>query len=607
VTKKTELVSKTLYPEQSPKRELADLLVDYLAQIGVEYVFGVPGGAIEHLYSALARSMRRGGPRPIVARHETGAAFMADGYYRETGKLGVCCTTTGPGTTNIITGVASAYENQIPMLVISAQTALAHFGRGASQESSCTGIDTVGLLRYCTRYSTLISHADQFEHKLTTAIMTAFGSPNGPAHISIPWDILRSPCLAEEPNYDLASLTISPSLIDVSALHRLCQDLEQAKKLVFVIGGGCGEAIAKILELAVSLNATVLATHHGKGFISPYHPLFKGITGFAGHRTAQEILADEGVDTILAIGTALGETDSNGWDSRLLLNKRLLHIDSVEQHLMRSPMARLQVRGRILSIFEYLLQYFNGPSLVANIAADIGSNKSTPPQTTPTTENPVLPFRLDAETEYVADSTPIKPQRLMRELARLFPSGTRFLSDTGNVIAWAVHYLHPSWQEIPGPHAGSGGMFRHSAEFVSMTWSLGASIGTALGNPRNPVVCLIGDGSLLMSGQEITVAVQEKLTIILVVLNDAALGMVKHGQRLTRSEPIGFELPEIDYSAYARAMGADGHIIRSPQDLLSLDIEAICRKRGPTLLDVRIDAEEVPPIATRVKILGAAE
>ena len=186
--------------------ELGDLLVAYLEQLSVDYVFGIPGGAIEPLYNALARSARRNGPRAITARHETGAVFMADGYARQTGKIGVCCGTTGPGTTNLITGVASAYENQIPMLVITPQTAMQDFGRSAFQESSCTGINTVGMLQFCTRYNTLVSHAKQFEHKLMTAIMTAHYSPNGPVHLSIPLDVLRAPAPVVKPSYDLTIL-----------------------------------------------------------------------------------------------------------------------------------------------------------------------------------------------------------------------------------------------------------------------------------------------------------------------------------------------------------------------------------------------------------------
>src|SRR3990172_5064205 len=166
--------------------QIADLIVAYLEQMGIEYVFGVPGGAIEPLYNALARSARRGGPRPVVGRHETGAAFMADGYARETGRIGVCCATSGPGATNLITGVSCAYENEIPLLVITAQPSLHLLGRGALQESSGAGFDTVAMFRLCTRYSALISHPDQLERQLTTALLSAYQPTPGPVHLSIP-------------------------------------------------------------------------------------------------------------------------------------------------------------------------------------------------------------------------------------------------------------------------------------------------------------------------------------------------------------------------------------------------------------------------------------
>src|SRR6185312_9071405 len=133
---------------------------------------------------------------------------------------------------------------------------------------------------------------------------------------------------------------------------------------------------------------------------------------------------------------------------------------------------------------------------------------------------------------------------------------------------------------------------------------IGGAVGTAAGNRKVPVVCITGDGSMLMNGQEISTAVAEKLTVIYVVLNDSALGMVKHGQRLAKAEPIAFELPETDFAAIARAMGAEGYIIRSAEDLQALDIAAICSRKGPTLLDVRIDAEEVPPMKQRLRVLG---
>src|SRR3989304_2832218 len=218
-------------PQPQPM-EAADLLVAYLEQIGVEYVFGVPGGAIEPLYNALARSSRRGGLRPVVARHEAGAAFMADGYARESGKIGVCCSTSGPGATNLITGVACAYENNIPMLVITGQSALPTFGKSPLQESSCTGIDTLGMFRHCTRYNSLVSHPEQMEAKLVSALQRATRSPKGPSHLSIPVDVFRSPSPCPAPSYDLQSLLAPSSLLDHDAVETLREILSEANNVV---------------------------------------------------------------------------------------------------------------------------------------------------------------------------------------------------------------------------------------------------------------------------------------------------------------------------------------------------------------------------------------
>jgi len=171
-------VNSTL-PEINPQSELAscDLLLNYLEKIGVEFIFGIPGGAIEPLYNALAKSEKRGGIRAITARHETGAVFMADAYARNTGKLGVCCSTTGPGATNMITGIASSYENNTPLLIITPQTAQEKVGKKALQDSGDTGINIPGMFQFFTKYSSYVSHVGQFEHKLVSAIMSALSSP----------------------------------------------------------------------------------------------------------------------------------------------------------------------------------------------------------------------------------------------------------------------------------------------------------------------------------------------------------------------------------------------------------------------------------------------
>ncbi len=205
----------------------------------------------------------------------------------------------------------------------------------------------------------------------------------------------------------------------------------------------------------------------------------------------------------------------------------------------------------------------------------------------------------------------------MHDLGKYFPPSCRFLADAGNSVAWSIHYLTPEDRRISerrlsgggrkrdtGRRQSSGGWLRLTMDFAPMGWAIGGAVGTAAGNPDVPVVCITGDGSMLMNGQEISVAVAEQLTVIFVVLNDQALGMVKHGQRLAGAERIGFELPPTDFAAMAKAMGADGYVIRSPEDMAKLDIEGICKKKGPSLLDVYIDPEEVPPMNLRMQVLG---
>lgn len=594
----------------SPTIGAAALIVSYLEAIGVDFVFGVPGGAIEPLYNAMAVSMRRGGLRPVVARHEAGAAFMADGYTRETGKIGVCVATSGPGATNLITGVACAYDNKVPMLVITGQPSLPVFGKGALQESACTGINTVGMFSHCTRYNTLVSHIDQLETKLVQALMRAIQPPYGPVHLSIPLDLLRSNVEQRLSPQGLQLLLQKPSLVDDDTVRALFATLQHTHKMALIVGGDCGEAIDAIVHFAEMTNSCFVTTPDAKGLINPHHVLYRGVFGFAGHQSARAALNDD-VDLVLAIGTSLGEWTSGAW-SNSVLNRKLVHIDSTDEHLRHSPMARLHVRGRIRTVFERLLDmmHIEQESLGMPWAPKVR-------QTAP------MPVTLQEPEKTQSDATPIKPQRLMVELSKRFPPTTRFVADAGNATAWAIHYLDsrnnrrlglvPSSGNVINPAANSAwrgerrqdhaGWLRVLMDFAPMGWAIGAGVGIARAKPNCPVVCLTGDGSYLMNGQEITVAAQEGLTVIFVILNDSALGMVKHGQRLAGAEPIAFELPTVDYARMAQAMGIPGHVIRGPEDFDALNMSEMLNRQGPTLLDVRVDAEEVPPMNLRMQTL----
>ncbi|HSW04259.1 thiamine pyrophosphate-binding protein, partial [Aquabacterium sp.] len=496
----------------------ADLIIECLAALGIEHVFGVPGGAIEPLYNALARSGRQGGPRAVVARNESGAAYMADGYARETGKLGVCIATSGPGATNLITGVACAYDNNVPMLVITGQPPIHSFGKGALQESSCTGVNTVGMFKHCTRYNSLVSHVDQVPTKLFNAVMQAQRAPHGPSHLSIPVDILRQPIsgFGNERSF-AALLNQAPALVDATAALALAGLLRSARNPVWLIGDGCGEAIPALMQLVQLTDGRFITTPDGKGFVNARHPRFHGVFGFGGHDSARELLAAQ-PDLVVALGTGFGELNSGGW-SASLLNGRLVHVDACDDNLMRSPMARLHVRGRIQSVCEHLITLLAPGAEVSNVVAFQH----------PQSAQLAYEAMVDQPQALKSEQAPIKPQRLIATLAERCPPQARFVADAGNSAVWAVHYLaprdrrHSGTPRVAGGVAGSAAQrdmrtsrsswLRVTMDFAPMGWAIGSAVGIALGKPGCPVVCLTGDGSYLMNGQEITVAAELGLPV----------------------------------------------------------------------------------------------
>lgn len=590
-------------PETQQLTTLSDLIVAYLEQLGVEYVFGIPGGHIAPLYEALHRSKKRGGPRAITNCHETGAAFMAAGYALETGKLGVCLTTAGPGATNIITGVAEAYAAHAPLLVISGQTGLPTFGRGALQECSPHQgsfpdiIDTISMLEHCTCYNTLITHPSQVQGKLAAALISAHQSLKGPAHIGIPADILRAPH-TEAPIYpNLPSLldkAASASFADMAAVQDLAkiikEVLEQDRKVAFFIGYECDGAIDDIMSFAELIHAPVVSSLRGKSRVNPYHPLFKGVFGMAGHTTAREALADESVGLILAVGTTLGQLGTAGWNP-ILMNEKLVHIHHSNTYFLRSPMARLHVCGSADIIFKALsntLAETLDQSTRAQLAAKTSALAYELCQQHAVQKLPPPHIELIDPDAYFSEATPIKPQRLMHELMCQFPPETLYLLDNGTSLDWIAHYFFlANFKNLRLITTGP----------CSMGWAPGSAIGTAMGSRGTPVVCVVGDASYLMYGHEIIVAIEEQLPVIFIILNDSSLGAIKHRNDQVGTINLEFPVTPTDFALMAKSVGAVGYTLRKPDDFAQLDYVAMCQRAGPTVLDVRIDAQEVPPIA----------
>lgn len=572
---------------------LSDLIVEYLEQFGVEYVFGVPGSPLGPLFDALARSARRGGPRLILARHEAGAAFMADGYARESGKLGVCCSTTGPGATNLITGVAGAYAEQVPLLALTSQTRVADFSFGCFQDSSRDGVDIMSMFACCTRYNSLVSHPNQLEKKLTAALTTALGSPRGPAHLSIPIDIFGAETGARASFPNLVNLlTAGDAVVDTSSLERLAGELEtvlnDGGRIVLLAGNnaiGAGEEITRFADLT---GARIITTPRGRPAVNPYHPLFRGSFGCSGHASARQALAGENVRMILAVGSNLGEWETSKWDP-LLLNDRLVHIDSDRQSFNRSPMARLHLHGAIRAVFQRLNSRLEALRAAGKLppcgevmtcaANGTGEQQEYVPKgvtvTRPDCCAPPVKGRL------------LKAPQVYAELIRRLPRESRYFIDNSNSVPWSLHYFFHQRPEA----------LQFSIEFATMAWAVGAAVGGAFAGRTAPSVCIAGDGCYLMSGQEITVAVEQRLPVIFVVLNDQAYGLIKHAHRTHGKEAVDFSIPQVDFAMMARSTGARGYTIRDIEDFEKIDWGELAAHQGPTLLDVIIDPEEPPPLA----------
>lgn len=566
---------------------VSKLIVDYLQALQIPLVFGVPGGGIEPFIQALHHSEQAHNTRLLLTRSEAGAVYMADGFYRETGKLGVCCATSGPGATNMMTAVSSAYADGIPLLLITAQTSLVTFGKGAMQEGSCTGVNTLAMFQACTRYNTLVSHPAQLEAKLLTAISHAFCATPGPVHLSIPRDILQTPI-----NSDINPLTLHAFFgqelePDRHQLNQLKALLDNSLNGAIVIGHGCQEAINEVIQYAESRHWPMVTTPMGRGLVSSHHPLYRGVFGMAGHESARLALNESQAETVLVIGANLDESATCGWDGSTIMSPRMVHIDANPEYLSQSYMAKFNVMGSPRLVFQFLNNQISH-SYLKNCHV-------IPPKIAK------LPNRISLlhKKDCLKDSYPVNPRRLFWHLSQQAPEQTRLFADAGNSFFWALHYWHQHY-----PQQIEHNQFRISIGFAAMGWACAAVIGSALAAPEYPHICFVGDGSLLMNGLELSVAKEHHLNILYVVLNDSSLGTVKHGQRLQGLEPASFKLPEVNFAMLAQALGIEAYRIEDMDQLIALGIDAFFKRPGPKLLDFKVDGDIAPPIGERLRSLN---
>lgn len=572
------------------------LILKYLEQEGVKYIFGIPGGPLMPFYEALYDAQQE---RPetaithILAKHEEGAAFMADGYARVSGQIGVCCATSGPGATNTITGIASAYADSIPVLLLTAQVATHTFGKGSLQESSSEGVDIVEMLKPITKFSVMLSHPNLAGEVIRKALRLALSGRPGPVHINIPVDLMQKPVEGVHAEAQVSGAYRSSSqALDPRRVDEAVEYLLSAQRPAMLIGNGVNHARAyeEVRALAEEWVIPVATTNKAKGAFPEHHNLALGVFGFAGTPLADRYLLSEKVDVLVVIGTGLGEVNTHAWDRRLLPSKALIQIDIDPHEMGKNYPVTVGLVGDAQGILQALLERLRYQARWLN-----QSQKMTPRLTMEEFLVIKRDFGMFLEPEKMTDeAVPLKPHRVMRELRQSLPDDAVVFCDMGSHTAWALHYF-PCYR----PRT-----FFHNFNFAAMGHGTASVVGGQLAAPEVPAVAIVGDACFTMNGMEVATAVNHHVPAIWVVLNDARLGLVHMGQKLQfREKYIASSVQRLDIVKIAEGLGARGFRVTRPGELIQLMPEAL-ELKAPVVFDVYIDPDEIPPVGSRIKALN---
>jgi acetolactate synthase I/II/III large subunit len=559
------------------KRSAADVIVRYLELEGVEYLFGVPGGHLLALYDAVHRATSL---RTILAKNEQGAGYMANGYARVSGRLSACCGTVGPGATNLVSGVAAAWMDSVPMIVLTGQVGTTAVGKGALQDGSGGGrsVDHVGVLRSITKHSSMITRSEMVPEAIRRAIRIATSGRPGPVHVDLPADVLKGnveddiiPPVRYRPNAAQAA--------DLALVDRAAEALLAARKPALLIGGGAvaSGAHEAVLALAEALRAPVATSLRGKGIISEDHPLALGCLGLYGTRVANTYLRS-GVDVLVAVGVSFHEFTTHCWDPAFQPTNALIQIDIDPGEIGKNYPVDVAIVGDARFALDALLT-----------RVSLGSP-------TPAQHRPALPpvgGRSADEGANLDTSFPLKPQRVVSELRDALPDSAVVFTDIGNSLTWIERGFVV---RRPGAVVSMSGL-------AAMGSGVAGAIGGKLAAPDRPVVCVCGDGDFQMTGMEVLTATSYGIPVVWVIMSNERLGMIHDIQVLSYQGRVeAADLRNPDFVALGRAMHADAYRISHAGELCDV-VRSTLQAQRPTVIDVPIDATEQPPMKPRMLAL----
>lgn len=544
------------------KPTVADHVAAFLAERGVEYVFGLCGHTNISLLAALER---RGGPRFVTVRHEQVAGHAADGYARTTGKPGVALLHVGPGMTNAVTGVATAAFDSVPMLVIAGDVPSYYEGRGPHQEFNLRrDADQIAVYEPFVKRAWRVRRADQAPRILARAWDLALAGRPGPVLVSFPMDIL-----AELLEADIVPPSpVARPTLDADTANAIAAELRAADRPFLLAGGGTRRATAQVRDLAEAVGAPVAHTLMGTGVLPPDHPQLVGVVGFWGSPAANRLASE--ADVILAVGTRFPETDSSSWEPGVTFEippTRLIHIDIDPHEPGRNYPTTIAATADAGLALEAITKAYGSPT------PDRGHDWSALREERAAF---LAPSMANAESTEV----PLLPERILADVRAAAPDAI-LVTDVG----WNKNGVAQQYPvDTPDSFLTPGG-------YSTMGFGPAAVLGVVAAEPGRPAIALVGDGAFGSNPNVVATAVEMGIPAVWVVMNNAAFGTIAGLQRKHYGTGYGCEFEAAgatyspDFAAMARACGADGIRIERAEDLQPRIADAI-RSGRPTLIDV---------------------
>ena len=538
----------------------AQIMMEVLKEEGVEVIFGFPGGAVIDIYDELAKT----DIQHILVRHEQGAVHAADGYARAGGKTGVCLVTSGPGATNTVTGIASAYMDSIPMVILTGQVPTQLIGNDAFQE-----VDIVGITRPCTKHNYLVQSTEEFPKVIKEAFYLARSGRPGPVLIDIPKDITKL-TIDYQPIEEIRLKSYNPTYNpNMKQLRKVVELIEQSKRPVIFAGGGIilSQAAAELTQFAHKTQIPVTTSLMGLGAFPGTDPLWLGMLGM--HGTYRANMSTGACDLLISIGVRFDDRVTGKTDA-FASQAKIVHIDIDPTSIRKN----IPVTIPIVADCKISLNHLNELIDQADLE-DIGKKRQ----------------KWLAQIEEWKNTTPlaykqehtIKPQYVVEKLYELTKGQAIITTEVGQNQMWAAQYYH---FDRPNHFITSGGL-------GCMGFGLPAAIGAQMACPDKLVVDIAGDGSIQMNIQEMATAVQSGLPVKVVILNNAYLGMVRQWQELFYDKRYACTSMDCapDFVKLAEAFGAVGLRASKPQEVEAVLKEGLAISE-PVIMDFKVDREE---------------